>query len=158
MLTEWTREMDVQPATNMNIATDNAHQVLLAQSYSAKRPKYLDGRVEHKAPNLPGKQSCACRPPTLKAWHAACLGGFKRPLWAGEVCGGVNAGLGCHNTGGIQRRGLQLLHRHIWPRLPERLCVLLQRRTLPATVGLLVWKWGMCVTGGLTTNTINFLH
>lgn len=61
-----------------------------------------------------------------------------------DVCWGhhqrAEAGLGCRSTSGIRWRGLQLLHRHIWPTLPERLCALLQRSTLPATVGLLVWK------------------
>lgn len=92
MLTEWTREMDVQPATNMNIATDNAHQVLLAQSYSAKRAKYLDGRVEHKAPNLPGKQSCACCPPTLKRDTQHVWEGLKDPSGLGRSAGGLTQG------------------------------------------------------------------
>lgn len=47
---------------------------------------------------------------------------------------------GCRSASGVWRRGLQLLHRHIWPGLAERLRVLLQRSTLPATIGLLVWK------------------
>lgn len=162
MLTEGTKEMDFQLVlcTDVNRAPHSARQVLLvigAQSSSAKGAKYSTGGWELEAPILPGRQSVPATLPHQNVTPSVSARVQSPPPgWGGLR--GVNAELGCHNTGGIQRRGLRLLHRHIWPRLPKRLCVLLQRSTLPATVGLLVWKWGMCVTGGLTTNTINFLH
>lgn len=136
MLTEGTKEMDFQPVltTDVNIISDNTHQVLLvmgARPSVARGAKYLVVWGGCKAPGVPGEQSCARHPPTLMPdTHPLGWGGPRR----------VSAGLDCHNTGGIQGRGLQLLQRHIWPRLPKRLCVLLQRSPLPATVGLLVWK------------------
>lgn len=137
--------MDFQPAltTDVNIATGSNHQVLLAmgsRSDSTKGAKYLAGQGGRGAPTLPGKKNCAHCPPTQKRDTQRVCEGLNTPTLSRGGPRGVNAGLGCHNTGGIQRRGLQLLHRHIWPRLPKRLCVLLQRSTLPATVGLLVWK------------------
>ena len=93
MLTEGTKEMDIQWAltTNANIATDSTRQVLLAmgaQSDNAKGAKYAAGWGGHEAPNLPGKQSCARRPPTLKRDTQRVCEGLKNPSGLGRSAGG----------------------------------------------------------------------
>lgn len=85
--------MGFQPAlaTNVNITTDSACQVLLAmgtQSDNVKGAKYSAGQGGHKTPNLTRKQSFAPCPPMLKHDALHVCEGLKNPSRVGKPAGG----------------------------------------------------------------------